>query len=86
VARTTELAGLWSPFVHNWTKFNSNSGWSSSTGTEQDLVMQALSHYSYHTSGGQFLVCDLQGGIYRDGVILDPIILSREPSASVAAT
>jgi hypothetical protein len=48
--------------------------------------MQALSHYSYHTSGGQFLVCDLQGGIYRDGVILDPIILSREPSASVAAT
>ena len=32
--------------------------------------MQALSHYSYHITGGQFLMCDLQGGWYSDGVIL----------------
>lgn len=41
-------------------------------------VMQALSHFSYHCSAGQFVLCDLQGGVYRDGVILtDPVILSR---------
>lgn len=30
-------------------------------------AMQALSHFSYHKSGGQFLLCDLQGGSYRNG-------------------
>eukprot|EP00747_Dinoflagellata_sp_TGD_P185034 gnl/TRDRNA2_/TRDRNA2_41266_c0_seq1.p1 gnl/TRDRNA2_/TRDRNA2_41266_c0~~gnl/TRDRNA2_/TRDRNA2_41266_c0_seq1.p1 ORF type:complete len:323 (+),score=40.58 gnl/TRDRNA2_/TRDRNA2_41266_c0_seq1:119-1087(+) len=66
------------PFVHNWVKFNSNSGWYRDEDSV-DEVMQALSHYSYHASGGQFLLCDLQGGKYRDGVILsDPIVLSRQ--------
>ena len=37
-------------------------------------TMQALSHYSYHFSDGQRLVCDLQGGYYGDYYILtDPI-------------
>ncbi len=41
--------------------------------------MQALSHFSYHATGGQFVLCDLQGGIYGNGVILtDPVILSRK--------
>jgi hypothetical protein len=40
--------------------------------------MQALSHYTYHVSGGQFVLCDLQGGIYRHSVVItDPVILSR---------
>ena len=40
--------------------------------------MQALSHYSYHVSSGQFVLCDLQGGIYSDGAIItDPVIISR---------
>jgi len=40
-------------------------------------MLQALSHFSYHVSNGQFVLCDLQGGIFRDGVILtDPAILS----------
>lgn len=66
------------PFVYNWVKFNSNSGWCRGE-DEVDEVMQALSHYSYHASGGQCVLCDLQGGVYRDGVVLsDPIILSRE--------
>lgn len=49
-------------------------------------AMQALSHYSYHTSGGQVLLCDLQGGILPDGsgiVLTDPVILSRDRSYGV---
>jgi hypothetical protein len=30
-------------------------------------VMQALSHYSYHKSGGQMVLCDLQGGMLSRG-------------------
>lgn len=68
---------LTEPFIENWEKFNSNTGWN-----DDDVlwgrVMQALSHFSYHASGGQFVLCDLQGGIYRDGAVLtDPVILSR---------
>jgi hypothetical protein len=41
--------------------------------------MQALSHFSYHASSGSVVLCDLQGSIYRDGVVLsDPVILSRD--------
>mmetsp|Transcript_13387 Transcript_13387/g.25575 ORF Transcript_13387/g.25575 Transcript_13387/m.25575 type:complete len:207 (-) Transcript_13387:272-892(-) len=69
---------LHEPFIANWEKFNSNSGWNSGKGGWH-AVMQALSHFSYHKSGGQVVLCDLQGGIYADGAILtDPVILSRE--------
>lgn len=54
------------PMIKNYEKFNSNSGWTGRGGLWSD-AMQALSHFSYHKSGGQFLLCDLQGGIYRDG-------------------
>ena len=65
------------PFIENWEKFNSNSAWAAD-GTQWGKVMQALSHYSYHVSGGQFVLCDLQGGINSHGAILtDPVILSR---------
>jgi hypothetical protein len=30
-------------------------------------VMQALSHFSYHKSGGQLVLCDLQGGMLSRG-------------------
>lgn len=40
--------------------------------------MQALSHYSYHKTGGQFVLCDIQGGVSAHGAVLsDPAILSR---------
>jgi hypothetical protein len=68
---------LQEPFVHNYQKFNSNTGWSDDE-LPWPRVMQALSHYSYHKSGGQFVLCDLQGGVYHDGIVLtDPVILSR---------
>ena len=58
-----------------------NTGWVSRSGTFWDEALQAVSHYSYHVSSGQFLLCDLQGGEYRDGVVLtDPVIMSRHQS------
>jgi len=54
-------------------KFNSNSGYTN--GAE---FMQALSHYSYHQTHGQHLLCDLQGGHYEDCYVLtDPVVMSR---------
>lgn len=67
---------LQEPYIENYQKFNSNTGWSDD-GFAWGRAMQALSHYSYHISGGTLLLCDLQGGIYHDGAILtDPVIMS----------
>lgn len=65
------------PMIRNFEKFNSNTGWTPNEKSSWIDVMQALSHYSYHSSNGSLLICDLQGGIYRDGFILtDPVIMS----------
>ncbi|KAK0741620.1 kinase-like domain-containing protein [Apiosordaria backusii] len=70
-------AHLIEPFVQNYQKFNSNSGWND-VSRPWALAMQALSHFSYHISGGNYVLCDLQGGIYQQEVVLtDPVILSR---------
>ena len=74
---------LQEPFIQNYQKFNSNTGWAD-TDTPWPRVMQALSHFSYHVSGGQFVLCDLQGGVYSDTVVLtDPVILSRSKQYGV---
>jgi hypothetical protein len=53
------------PFIQNFQKFNSNSGWAdTSTGAGQ--AMQALSHFSYHCTKRELLLCDVQGGIYPE--------------------
>lgn len=66
------------PFIQGFFKINSNTGWTSSDESDAVLKLQALSHYSYHVSSGQFLLCDLQGGLYRDFIVLtDPVIMSR---------
>ncbi|KAI5863733.1 kinase-like domain-containing protein [Durotheca rogersii] len=68
---------LCEPFIQNYQKFNSNTGWNDDSRVWGE-VMQALSHFSYHVTGGQFVLCDLQGGIYQREVVLsDPVILSR---------
>lgn len=56
------------PFIRNFQKFNSNGGWVYFPGTPWSDALQALSHFSYHLSGGQMLLCDIQGGIYSDGL------------------
>jgi hypothetical protein len=66
------------PYIKDFCKFNSNTGWNDSR-TPWPRVMQALSHFSYHLTGGTFVVCDLQGGLYSDGAIItDPVLLSRD--------
>lgn len=68
---------LCEPFIQGYRKFNSNSGWNDDSDGWAE-VMQALSHFSYHLSGGGYVLCDLQGGVYRHEVVLsDPVILSR---------
>ena len=65
------------PFIDNFGKFNSNSGWTPNNTSHWIEAMQALSHYSYHASEGKVLLCDLQGGCYKNGFILtDPVIIS----------
>ncbi|KAI1479115.1 kinase-like protein [Daldinia eschscholtzii] len=81
----TKTSGRWAgryvlcePFIQNYQKFNSNNGWTD-VSSEWGQAMQALSHFSYHITGGQLVLCDLQGGIYRHEAILsDPVILSRK--------
>ncbi|GKY93150.1 hypothetical protein MPSEU_000283000 [Mayamaea pseudoterrestris] len=70
---------LQEPFITDYQKFNSNTGWSDDS-IPWSRVMQALSHFCYHYSSGQTLLCDLQGGVYQDGVVLtDPVIMSLTP-------
>lgn len=69
---------LQEPFITNYEKFNSNTGWSDDS-TPWPRVMQAISHFSFHISNGQHLLCDLQGGVYNDGVVLtDPVVMSMD--------
>eukprot|EP00798_Chlamydomonas_sp_ICE-L_P024658 gene24658-10284_t len=74
---------LCEPFIEGFQKFNSNSGIvprADDTGGWPAL-MQALSHFSYHNTGGRYVLCDLQGGVWPDGggaVLTDPVILSRD--------
>jgi hypothetical protein len=65
------------PMISNFEKFNSNTGWTPEESSPWTDVMQALSHYSYHSTNRHFLLCDLQGGVIENGaVITDPIIMS----------
>jgi Alpha-kinase family len=78
------------PFIRYFTKFTSNNGWIAS---EEDegwcvLAMEAFSHYTYHKSGGQLIVCDLQGRYRHNSYnrsksrfeLTDPAICSRRRS------
>jgi hypothetical protein len=47
---------LTEPMIENFEKFNSNTGWAPIAGTAWVEAMQALSHFSYHDSNGQFLL------------------------------
>lgn len=72
------------PFIHGYRRFNSNSGWTAAS-TARDgwaAAMQALSHWTYHSTGGQLTLADLQGGVsVRGAVLADPVILSRTAGA-----
>lgn len=77
---------LQEPFIEKYQKFNSNTGWADDS-IPWARVMQALSHFSYHSSNGQVLLCDLQGGVYNDGVVLtDPVVMSNTNSQKYGPT
>lgn len=64
------------PYIHSYQKWNSNNGWKDDS-TAWGKCMQALSHFSFRISGGRYVLCDLQGGIRHNEVVLsDPVILS----------
>lgn len=70
------------PRIQNFENFNSNSGWTPRVSSLWTDAMQALSHYSYHISKQTLLLCDLQGGSYRDGFVLtDPVIMSNDDAS-----
>ncbi|KKY37459.1 putative elongation factor 2 kinase [Diaporthe ampelina] len=56
------------PFIRNFQKFNNNAGRVYFQGTPWSDALQALSHFSYHYSRCQMLLCDIQGGAYVDGL------------------
>jgi hypothetical protein len=64
-----------------WEKFNSNGGWSSG----RHLLPDALSHWTWVHSQGDYLLCDLQGvrTSGRDAcyVFTDPAIITKKPRA-----
>ena len=67
---------LMEPYIEKWQKWNSNTGWTEGSSGWNE-VMQALSHFSYHISSGQSVLCDLQGGMSAAGpVVSDPVIMS----------
>lgn len=53
------------PFIQDFQKFNSNTGWEAPLDGQYSDAMQALSHFSYINSR-MMVLCDIQGGIYRD--------------------
>ena len=78
------------PLIRYYTKFTSNNGWIGDSDTLgwAVLAMEAFSHFTYHRSGGQLIVCDLQGR-YRHNrynrskcrfELTDPAICSRNRS------
>lgn len=56
--------------IEHFKVFVSNSGWTlpRKTGVVQSAMMLALSHFSYHYTGGKEMLVNLQGG-YEDGVL-----------------
>ncbi len=74
---TQRVQVLIEPMISNFEKFNSNTGWTPEESSPWSDKMQALSHYSYHSTNRHLLLCDLQGGVIENGaVVTDPIIMS----------
>jgi hypothetical protein len=65
-SETSSEQRLVEPFIWNFQRFNNNGGQVSLQGTFWSDALQALSHFSYHRSLGQVVLCDIQGGVYKD--------------------
>lgn len=80
-ARLRDTFYLREPKVQKFQKWNLNSGLNV-VNTPFARAMQAFTHFTYHESGGQCIVCDIQGALYHDQAILtDLAIVSHQPGA-----
>jgi Alpha-kinase family len=78
------------PLIRYFQKYTSNNGWIADAGWEGE-AMEAFSHYTYHKSGGNMIVCDLQGRYRHDFrndsrcrfELTDPAVCSRSRSYGV---
>jgi len=83
VASVVKLKGEFAflePFIEGkYKKWSNNAGTYENDGTTTGELLQAFSHWTYVTSHGHFLVCDLQGVENSTGIYLtDPAIHSRD--------
>eukprot|EP00930_Biecheleria_cincta_P074284 TRINITY_DN6148_c0_g3_i1.p1 TRINITY_DN6148_c0_g3~~TRINITY_DN6148_c0_g3_i1.p1 ORF type:complete len:2010 (+),score=360.50 TRINITY_DN6148_c0_g3_i1:98-6127(+) len=76
LGRNVVAKRLIEPFIEgNFRKYNSNNGWVPPEDTSRNKnavrdYMQALSHYSWHWSSGDILLCDLQGAFQDNTFVL----------------
>ena len=67
------------PMIRDFKKLNSNTGWCIRDESLMDDIAQALSHFSYHVTRGNQIICDIQGGNFNKGFALsDPVIMSNK--------
>lgn len=69
------------PYISDFKKFNSNTGWVRPSKRTYNKVLQALSHYSYVFSLGNYILCDLQGGVVEEEKhikLTDAAIVSKD--------
>lgn len=70
--------------IPEYVKFNSNSGWFLDDSSTPNLIVQALSHFSYVWSQGNMVICNLQGGIdkkQRKILLSHPMIITPKGGA-----
>lgn len=72
---------LWEKLLDNFIKFNSTRGWTLSSHTKANQIVQAFTHFTYVQSHKRLIVLNLQGSIdYENNVVLlsCPYVLSNE--------
>uniref|UniRef100_A0A7S1F2U9 Alpha-type protein kinase domain-containing protein n=1 Tax=Noctiluca scintillans TaxID=2966 RepID=A0A7S1F2U9_NOCSC len=75
--RDSKQRMLVEPYIVDFQQFNSNTAWVGSTDWAKTL--QSLSHFSYHLTDGKMVLCDLQGAVENEVVVLtDPVLNSRD--------
>lgn len=76
---------LMEPIIQPYYKYTNNAGWIRSDTCTSIQFLEAFCHYTYHKSGGNLIVCDLQG-LYKVNrhvffksryILTDPAICSR---------
>eukprot|EP00581_Thalassiosira_minuscula_P005645 CAMPEP_0183738648 /NCGR_PEP_ID=MMETSP0737-20130205/55126_1 /TAXON_ID=385413 /ORGANISM="Thalassiosira miniscula, Strain CCMP1093" /LENGTH=396 /DNA_ID=CAMNT_0025973233 /DNA_START=12 /DNA_END=1202 /DNA_ORIENTATION=- len=76
--QTSDVSGLKGqkvlvePYIKDFKKFNSNTG----ANDAQAAIAQTFSHFSYHATDGQWLLCDLQGGLVGNTYTLTDILIN----------